>query len=65
MQRVAQIMRRMNNNRVIQIRKGQDLRIDVESASVVERQVQTLLHLKRRHEVAAVGSACTPVFPEH
>jgi hypothetical protein len=44
-------MARVDNYRVVQVGKRQDLRIDIESARVVKRQVQTLLRLQRCHEV--------------
>jgi hypothetical protein len=46
-------VQRMYNNRVVQIRKRQNLRIDIKRARVVKRQIQTLLRLQRRHEIAA------------
>ena len=45
-------MARVNNYRVVQVGKRQDLRINVESARVVKRQVQTLLRLQGCHKVA-------------
>lgn len=64
MQLLVSVMRRVDDYRVIQIRERKDLRINVESSSVIERYVQALLRLKRRHKVAAVMLASTLVCLE-